>query len=179
MMDDSPEKSKKTDRININSHQIRLFFLDHLNKIYAVKKHLVTSLPKLAEEVEYQDLYEAICDTVNDVDKQVVRMELIFALLDAEVSVDASEDVASLANYGFEAIRLHGSEPVLRDLSIIFYMQNLESLEMASFRILQIAAVKLKNKQVGQLLMENYMEAKADRTLMRLLAAKYVTSGEE
>jgi hypothetical protein len=49
-------------------------------------------------------------------------------------------------------------------------------MEMASFQILQIAAVKLKNNQIKQLIRENYDEAKADRTLMLLIAAKYITS---
>jgi len=46
---------------------------------------------------------------------------------------------------------------------------------MASFQVLQMAAVKLKNKQIKQLLKENYDEAKADRTLLLLIAAKYIT----
>lgn len=63
----------------------------------------------------------------------------------------------------------------VRDMSIIFYLQNIESVEMASFQVLQMAAVKLKNRQIRQLLKENYDEAKADRTLLLLIAAKYIT----
>jgi len=61
-------------------------------------------------------------------------------------------------------------------MSILFYMQNIESVEMASFQVLQIAAVKLRNKLVGQLLKENFDEAKADRTLLLLVTTKYVVS---
>jgi hypothetical protein len=59
----------------------------------------------------------------------------------------------------------------LRDMSILFYLQNIESME-----VLRIAAVKLKNKQIKQLLTENVDEAKESRTLLLLISAKYITS---
>jgi ferritin-like metal-binding protein YciE len=175
-MEESSDKPKKSEKIKINGEQIKYFFINHLNKIYVAKTHLVTSLPKLLSEVEYKDLYEAIQDTVNDVEKQLARMEVIFALLDAGGAADGCLGISGLVNEAFEAIKVNNKDPELRDLSIVFYMQSIESLEMASFQILQIAAVKLKSKQIKQLLMENYLEAKADRTLMLLIAAKYVTA---
>jgi hypothetical protein len=51
-------------------------------------------------------------------------------------------------------------------------------MEMASFQVLQMAAVKFKNKQIKQLIKENYDEAKADRTLLLLITAKYITAKE-
>jgi len=47
---------------------------------------------------------------------------------------------------------------------------------MASFQILQMAAVRLKNKHISQRLKENYEEAKADRTLLLLISSKYITN---
>jgi ferritin-like metal-binding protein YciE len=81
-----------------------------------------------------------------------------------------------LVDDAFEDIKLHSKEPELRDLSIAFYMQNIESVEMASFQVLEMAAVKLKNKQIKQLIRENYDEAKADRTLLLLITAKFLTA---
>ena len=84
--------------------------------------------------------------------------------------------MAKFIEDAFEAINEQSGESELRDLSIIFYLQNIESVEMASFQILQMAAVKLKNKHVDQLLKENYNEAKADRTLLLLISSKYITN---
>jgi ferritin-like metal-binding protein YciE len=178
-MEESSNKPEKSVKIKVSTEQIETFFVNHLNKIYAAKTHLVTSLPKLLNEVEYRDLHDAIQDTVNDVEKQIARMEMIFALIDAGGSADGCLGITGLVNEAFEAIKLHNSDAELRDLSIIFYMQSIESLEMASFQILQMAAVKLKGNQIKQLLLENYLEAKADRTLMLLIAAKYVTAGNK
>jgi ferritin-like metal-binding protein YciE len=176
-MSEKPNESQSGQKINLGSKKLKLFFVRHLDKIYAAKTHLVSRLPLIADEAHFSDLRLAIKETVDDVEKQIARMELIYTLLDAEINKGNSSGLFGLVDDAFKDIELHQSEHELRDLSIAFYMHNIESMEMASFQILQMAAVKLKNKQVKQLLKENYDEAKADRTLVLLIAAKYVTSG--
>lgn len=61
-------------------------------------------------------------------------------------------------------------------MSIIYYLQNLESLEMASFHALQMAAIKFNNDDINELLMDNFQEAKTEKAMLRLLTAKYLTS---
>jgi hypothetical protein len=53
-------------------------------------------------------------------------------------------------------------DPVPRDLSSLFYMELIESKEMASLQLLQMTAVKLKVAAITQLLKENFDEAKED-----------------
>jgi len=175
-MNEQPDKRRSWKKINLGSEKLKLFFIKHLDRIYAAKLHLVSRLPGIAEEVEFSDLRNAILETVADVEKQIARMELIYSLLDAEVSKGSIHGLSGLIQDAFEAINEQRGEPELRDLSIIFYMQNIESIEMASFQILQMAAVRLKNKHISQLLKENYEEAKADRTLLLLISSKYITN---
>jgi len=175
-MSDQPDKHSSWKKINLGSEKLKLFFIKHLDRIYAAKLHLVSRLPSLIDEVQFADLRNAICETVEDVEKQIARMEVIYTLLDAEVSKGSIHGLTGLIEDAFEAINEQNGEPEMRDLSIIFYLQNIESVEMASFQILQMAAVKLKNKHVNQLLKENYDEAKADRTLLLLISSKYITN---
>ena len=178
-MSNKPNEFRSGQKINLGSKKLKTFFVSHLDKIYAAKAHLVSRLPLIADEVHFSDLRHAILETVDDVEKQMARMELIYELLDAGINKGNSSGLVGLVDDAFADIRLHSSEHELRDLSVTFYMHNIESMEMASFQILQMAAVKLKNKQVKQLLRENYDEAKADRTLVLLIASKYLTSGGE
>jgi len=53
-------------------------------------------------------------------------------------------------------------------------MQNIERMEASSFYFLQMAMVKLKEKQIKQLIKENYDEAKTDGTLVLLITSKYI-----
>jgi len=161
--------------IKLGPAKLKQFFIHHLDRIYAAKAHLVAKLPLILDEVHFRDLHLAITETIADVEKQIARMEIIYALLDVKVSNESCHGLIGLVEDAFDAIMRQKKDPALRDLSIIFYMQNIESVEMASFQILQMAAVKIKNKQIKQLLKENYDEAKADRALLLLISANYIT----
>lgn len=174
-MSELSDKSSSPKKIKLGSEKLKIFFVNHLNRIYYAKAHLVNWLPQLKNEVYFNDLQLAITETVNDVEKQLARMEVIYELLDAQISKGSINGLTGLVDDAYNAIKEQTGQAELRDMSIIFYLQNIESVEMASFQVLQMAAVKLKNKQIKQLLKENYDEAKADRTLLLLIAAKYIT----
>ncbi len=163
-------------KIKIGPDNLRDFFIDHLNRIYSAKVQLVQRLPEIAGLATFTDLRDAILETTEAVRKQIVRMEEIFEVMEIPVPVDYSSAIISLVTEGFTEVRERSDDPVLRDMSILFYMQNIEGVEMASFQVLQIAAVKLRNKLVKKLLKENFDEAKADRTLLLLVTTKYVVS---
>lgn len=158
----------------LSSGDLKLFFLEHLNHVYCAKAHLVERLPEIEEVAYFKDLRNAIIETKEDVQRQLVRMDEIFILLETKSSMENCDGIIAMVEGAFSSIQLQAKNSVLRDLSILFYMQNIESIEMASFQILQIAAVKMNNNQVTQLLKENFDEAKGDRTLMLLIAAKYI-----
>jgi len=172
------KKHRQPGKISLGPKKIRTYFINHLDKIYSAKLHLVNHLPQISDEAHFSDLRHAILETLEDVEKQIARMEIIYNILDAEISKGSHSGLTGLVDDAFEDIKLHSSEPELRDLSIAFYMQNIESMEMASFQVLQMAAVKLNSKQIKQLIKENYDEAKADRTLLLLITAKYITAKE-
>ncbi|RFZ91311.1 DUF892 family protein [Mucilaginibacter conchicola] len=173
-MEQQPEPAN---RIELGQTNLTAFFIDHLNVIYAAKAHLVDKLPVIAAHVHYIDLHEAILETVSDVQKQMVRMEMVMAMMDARITKENCAAMIGMIDDVFASIQHYtGRDRGLRDLSIANYMQQIESVEMASFQILEMAAVKLKDKQVKQLLKECYNEARTDRTLMLLIATKYITA---
>jgi ferritin-like metal-binding protein YciE len=163
-------------KINLGPDKLRRFFITHLNRIYFAKLHLVTRLPEIAGLAHFSDLKSAIAETTEEVGKQITRMREIYDLLNAEVSIASYKGLTGLIEDAFIAVKQQSSDPELRDLSILFYMQNIESVEMTSFQVLQVAAVKLKNEQISQLLKENFEAAKADRSLLFVVSSKYITS---
>ncbi|OOQ56679.1 hypothetical protein BC343_19380 [Mucilaginibacter pedocola] len=175
-MNIQPQSPGSWKKINLGSEKLRKFFIKHLDHIYLAKQHLVSKLPALMDNVQFSDLKNAMTETTSLVDKQLARIELIYTLMDESVTDRNMNGLTGLIDDAFEAIREQAREPELRDLSIIYYLQNIESVEMASFQILQMAAVKLENKQIGQLLKENYDDAKAGRTLFLLISSKYIIS---
>ncbi len=173
---DERSNKRKSGKVYLGPEKLRTYFINNLDKIYTAKTHLVSNLPEIAEEIHFSDLRNAILETLSDVEKQVARMDIIYAMLDVEPAKGSFSGLAGLVTDAFSDIKHHSQDPELRDLSIAFYMQNIESVEMASFQVLEMASVKLKNKQIKQLIKENYEEAKADRTLLLLITAKYITA---
>jgi ferritin-like metal-binding protein YciE len=160
--------------LNPGSDKLKSFFTSHVNRIYCAKTHLVTRLPEMEDKANFSDLQHAIVDTRQHVEKQIARMQEIYGLLDEEMSIESFKGMMGLVDDAFMAIHQQSGDPWMRDMSILFYLQNIESLETASFQALQIAAVKLKDEEIKRLLKENYNAAKTDRSLLLMLSAKYI-----
>jgi len=166
----------RTDRPDGGEDKLKTFFIEHLNSIYSAKSHLVDNLPSLRQKVDDKDLVMGIEETTENVKKQIARMEIVYALLDSPVPERKTQGLKGLVDEAFLAISKQVHDTLLRDLCILFYLQNIENVEVASFQLLQMAAVKLEKKQVGTLLKENFEEAKKNRTLLLLISTKYITS---
>ncbi|MGZ3873417.1 MAG: DUF892 family protein [Mucilaginibacter sp.] len=170
------KQAERSRTIHLGDDRLLKFFTDNLDRIYCAKKHMVTRFPEIADEAHFSDLHHAILETVDDVKKQIVRMDEIYAILGVENSITGCAGLTGMIEEAFTAISEQKEDSALRDMCILFYLQNLESIEVASFQVLQMMAVKMKNDEVLQLLKENIDEAKDDRMLLLLITAKYVTS---
>jgi ferritin-like metal-binding protein YciE len=154
--------------------RLRKYFLGHLNRICCAKSHLVERFPELSEIANFKDVRNAVIETMGDVENQIVRMHTIFTLLDSAPTHKNCDSMASLLEEAFEAVHELNDDVALRDMAILFYMQSIESIEMASYQVLRMAAVKFRNSKINQLLLINFDEAKEDRALMLLITAKYL-----
>jgi len=161
------------EQIFLDKERLKTFFIHHLDKIYAAKSHLLHHLPEILYQVHFSDLEEAIYETINMVERQKVRMREIYRLLGEPISEGASSGLSGLVDDSFTAINANHDDPELRDMSILFYFANIEGLEMASFQVLQLLSVRLKNKQIHDLITANFDDAQRDKTLMLLLVTKY------
>ena len=162
--------------IHLGDTRLLKFFTDNLDKIYCAKQHMVARFPEIASQAHFEDLNQAIMETVDDVKKQIIRMDEIYDRLGAQNKATGCTGLAAMIEEAFTAINEQKGDTALRDMAILFYLQNMESIEVASFQVLQMMAVKMKNAEILQLLKENLDEAKDDRMLLLLITAKYVTS---
>src|ERR1700759_833329 len=65
----------------LSESELREFFVDHLNRIYCAKSHLVRRFPELAEQAGFLDVKHAILETTQDVENQISRMAVILTLM--------------------------------------------------------------------------------------------------
>lgn len=165
-----------TEQISLDKEDLIEFFIHHLNKIYSAKTHLLKRLPEILYEAHFSDLEEAIFETIKVVENQRKRMETIYSLMDAERNEGSIGGLTGLIDDSFDEIKSHQNNHELRDMSIMFYMTNIEATEMASFQILQLLAVKIGKEKIKQLIKENFDDAQADKALLLLITSKYLTT---
>ena len=103
-------------------------------------------------------------------------MAEIYVLLDTDYSFENCDGLIGMIEEAYSAIHEQNNDYESRDLAILFYLQNIESIEMSSFQALQMLAPSLKNKHISQLLLENFNNAKEDRALLILITKKYLST---
>src|ERR1700761_5657699 len=158
----------------MNDQELSDFFISHLNRIFCAKNQLVEKLPQLRKSAHFRDLEQAIGETVEAVDMQIARMKQIYIMLDSVSQFEHCTGLVGLLDEAFQAIGAQEKNAAFRDLSILFYMQIIESVEVTSFRILMQVASKILQPEVEQLLRECYDEAKEDRVLLKQISEHYI-----
>ena len=170
------EPQPEQPEMNLQPADLKQFFMSHLNKIYCAKNHLVDNFPAVLKLATFADLKGAIEESIGELRNQITRMREIYQIMKQNYEPAACKMFTGLIDDLFYGIKHENSSAELKDMSIIYYLQNIESLEMASFHALQMAAVKFKNDDINALLKDNFEEAKTERTMLRLIMAKYLTS---
>ncbi|MGN6640504.1 MAG: DUF892 family protein [Mucilaginibacter sp.] len=159
---------------NLNPAELKRFFISHLNRIYCAKSQLVDKLPLIGQRSHFRDLQQAINETVEVVRTQIERLKDIYVQLHTVYTPESCVGLVGFLDEAFQSIGPPLDSPPLRDLSILFYMQNIESIEIASFRIMIGVADKLEEPAVVQLLKECYDEARDDKALFKAIAEHYL-----
>lgn len=165
-----------TQEINLQKSDLIEFFIHHLNRVYSAKTHLLKRLPEILYQVQFADLEGAIHETIEIVGNQRKRMESIYRMMDANITEGSISGLEGLINDSFEDIKSQRDNPELRDMSIMFYMTNIEAMEMASFQILQLLSVKIGNEKIKTLIKESFDEAQSDKALLLLITTKYLAT---
>jgi len=156
----------------MGSEKIKTFFIDHLNRLYCAKSHLAERLPEIHDEAAFADLKQAIKETIACTEKQLARIEKIFSLMIIKYSFEKCQTLITFLETQFESLQLHATQAEVRDLAIVTYLYQLDSVELASSNILQVAVNSLNNQEIKALIEEQYSEAKADNALLLVLLKK-------
>jgi ferritin-like metal-binding protein YciE len=132
-MNDAPRIPTK----EFSAAELRRFFISHLNRIYCAKSQLVDKLPQLGERSHFLDLRQAISETIEVVELQIERMKEVYIALDTFYQQESCVGLIGILDEAFQSIGSPADTAAIRDLSILFYMQNIESIETASFKVMK------------------------------------------
>jgi ferritin-like metal-binding protein YciE len=150
-------------------------FLKQLDSVYCIKKHLLTVLPSMADKASFPDLKAAILDSADQIKIQLLRIDVIYKMYNAEYTDDRCIGIKTLSLEAYMATRVEDQQAVERDLSLLIHLQIIESVEMAYFEVLKRLASSLNNKEVDVLLSQNFETATRSKHLYELIAKEYIS----
>jgi ferritin-like metal-binding protein YciE len=159
---------------NLDPTELRQFFINHLNRIYCAKSQLADKLPMIGQNSNSPDVRQAISQTTEAIKAQLKLLKDIYIRLDAFYKPESCVGLLGFLDEAFQSIGPPLDSPPLRDLSISFYMQNIESIEMTSFQVMMRVADKLNEWDVTELLKECYEEARQNKALFNAICGHYL-----
>ena len=171
---------KKTNMRLFNGHlkldeeSLRKVFLMQLGNIFSVKTYLIANLPLMAESASFRDLKYAIIEAVGDVKVQLLRMNAIYELIGERYRPQQCMGIRALTIESFVAAKTPGLSHLERDLLLLYHLNNLESIEIASFTFLHDMASSMPVKDMTILLSQNLDMAKDNKELYEMITREYI-----
>lgn len=156
----------------------RELFVNELEDMYSSENQIVEALPKLIKLVSLPELKEALSNHLKETQKQVDRIEKIFAILGISPNEKRCMGMEGILNEANDMIKNLTKSPTL-DAAIISAAQKVEHYEIASYGTLRSFAQQLDlDYQIANLLQETLdEEGAADKKLTKLAEGSFFSSG--
>src|SRR5579863_4623301 len=129
---------------------------EELKDIYDFEKRLVRAIPKMAKAATSDELRSGLMEHFEVTRNQVQRVEQIFELLDIPAKAKTCDGMKGILAEGDDMLgEVEGS---LRDVAIAIAARRVEHYEMAAYAGARAIAGQLGNREVADLLQENWDE---------------------
>jgi ferritin-like metal-binding protein YciE len=138
--------------MELESERMELFFIEHLNRLYCAKAHLIERLEEFADENKFGDIKPIIIETIHQSEKQVGVIDQIFELLNTHYSFEKCASLVLFMEESFSSSRSNINDPYLFYILIISYLQKVESVQTDACSLLQLMANKMNRANIKALL---------------------------
>ncbi|MVN22663.1 DUF892 family protein [Mucilaginibacter arboris] len=168
------EKPFLSGNLKLDEVSLRKVFLYNLNQIYPILNYLSGSLPEIAKSTYYGDLQYAIEELLSEVQVQIFRIKDIFIQLNEVPCKKCTHDTTKMLQI-LDYVDEH-KDNLSKDLSIVFYIQKVLSVQKNYFHILKSIANTLNSVNIKQYLQFSCDECKDNQTIFTLIAKEYMES---
>ena len=123
--------------VQIDDKLLKKTFLEHLNYIYYGKQHLVDFFKEIEGIARLNVLKQAIAECIEDTHSQLNCMDKIYeAIKETPAKTNTLSLKATMLEAYLSAIR-SGRSPLEKDVLILFYLQQIEGIEITYFKVLK------------------------------------------
>lgn len=123
--------------VQIEDKLLKKIFLEHLNYIYYGKHHLVNFFNEVKDIAKLNVLKMAIQEGVDDTENQIVQMDEIFKAIKETPSKTNTLGIKALTLEAYLTAIKAGKTPLEKDVFILFYLQQIEGIEITYFKVLK------------------------------------------
>jgi ferritin-like metal-binding protein YciE len=151
---------------------LRELFHDTLKDIYFAEKKILAALPKMAKAAQSEDLKAAFHKHEAETEEQVMRLEKVFAEIDAPARGKTCDAILGIIEEGQEVMKEYKGTPAL-DAGLLAAAQAVEHYEIARYGTLKTWARELGLEQAVELLDATLSEEKkTDEALTKLAVSE-------
>lgn len=136
-MSDSLPPSMQPKDVHMDDDLLKKIFLEHLNYIYYGKQHLVDFFVEVKDIATLTVLKHAIQEGIDDTVSQTRQMDEIFTAIKESPSKTNTLGIKALTLEAYLAAIKAGKTPLERDVFILFYLQQIEGIEITYFKVLK------------------------------------------
>jgi len=129
--------SLQPSQVQIDNFLLKKTFLEHLNYIYNGKHNLLKFFLEVKEVAKLNVLKLAIQEGIDDTKDQIVQMDEIYASIKQKPSKTKTLGLTAISLEGYLSVIKSGKTPLERDVFILFYLQQIEGIEMTYFKVLK------------------------------------------
>ena len=135
-MSDSLAKQQPKD-VQIDDMLLKKTFLEHLNYIYFGKQHLISFFNEVKSIAKLNVLKHAIQEGIDDTESQIIQMDAIYTAIVETPSQASTLGIKAMTLEAYIATIKAGKTPLEKDVFILFYLQQIEGIEITYFKVLK------------------------------------------
>lgn len=129
--------SLQPSQVQIDNFLLKKTFLEHLNYINTGKHNLLKFFLEIKEIAKLNVLKMAIQEGIDDTNEQIKQMDEIYASIKETPSKTKTLGLTAISLEGYLTVIRSGKTPLERDVFILFYLQQIEGIEMTYFKVLK------------------------------------------
>ncbi len=132
-----PSPSLQPKDVQIDDTLLKKTFLEHLNYIYFGKQHLISFFNEVKSIAKLNVLKQAIQEGIDDTESQIKQMDEIYSAIAETPSQTSTLGIKAMTLEAYIATIKAGKTPLEKDVFILFYLQQIEGIEITYFKVLK------------------------------------------
>jgi ferritin-like metal-binding protein YciE len=158
----------------LSDSQLSDFFIDQVNEIFHAEKRIFIAWPRFENAAQVPSLKESFEQYYQQLQKQIIRLEGIFTILDIKPDERNPEAIEGLLKETDAIIDKTTEGSHTRDAAIVVAIQKIGHYKIATYGSLQQLASTLGMEDISNLLGQSLQEEKNSDLLLSGIADKKI-----